>query len=86
VWAVGSYGFARGQHFLTRTLIEHWNGRRWRIVRSPNPSPADDELDGIAGSSASDIWAVGQFSQFGLTSIHPIAVHCCRWRVLPATS
>ena len=86
VWAVGSYGFARGQHFLTRTLIEHWNGRRWRIVRSPNPSPADDELDGIAGSSASDIWAVGQDSQFGLTSIHPIAVHCCRWRVLPAVS
>jgi hypothetical protein len=86
VWAVGSYGFARGKHFLTRTLIEHWNGRSWRIARSPNPDPADDELNDIAGSSASDIWAVGQYSQAGLTSIHPIAVHCCRWRVLPPPS
>lgn len=47
---------------VSRTLIEHWNGTRWSIFPSPNPdvgATADDQLEGIHGVSASDIWAVG---------------------------
>ena len=31
-WAVGEYFVGVN----TRTLIEHWNGKSWRIVHSPN--------------------------------------------------
>jgi hypothetical protein len=58
-WAVGAYG-SNTTHRET-TLIEHWDGRTWRRVHSPNPgSPINDnELDGVAATSASDAWAVG---------------------------
>ncbi len=46
-----------------RTLVEHWNGKSWTVVPSQNPSPEPDgypdSLDRINGSSANDIWAVG---------------------------
>ena len=41
-----------------QTLIEHWNGNAWKIVKSPTPLQSAS-LSGIAGSSANDIWAAG---------------------------
>lgn len=37
------------------TLTEHWNGSTWIVV----PSPGVGLLDGVAGSSADDVWSVG---------------------------
>lgn len=34
VWIAGSQG---NENSVSRTLAEHWNGRRWTIVPSPNP-------------------------------------------------
>jgi hypothetical protein len=53
-WAVGYTG-----SFLNspKTLIVHWNGRKWLPVSSPKPLPG--LLWGIAAASAKDIWAVG---------------------------
>jgi hypothetical protein len=59
VWAVGSFALAAGG---TRTLIEHFTGTSWTIVPSPNPFTgpgADDELNAVGGTSASDLWAAG---------------------------
>ena len=58
VWAVGFY---QGSSNVSQTLILHWNGSSWKVVPSPDPSgPAmDQELTGVAGSSAQDAWAVG---------------------------
>lgn len=48
-----------------RTLIEHWDGRRWRIVPSPNVrSPGgvvNDILFSISGDRSDDVWAVGSW-------------------------
>jgi hypothetical protein len=41
-----------------RSLIEHYNGTTWSIVPSPTPG-ADPSLSGVAGRSASDVYAVG---------------------------
>lgn len=42
-WAVG---FTRngdfGSEFLSRTLVERWNGDGWRTVDSPDPKPLRD--------------------------------------------
>lgn len=53
VWAVGS-------------VIEHWNGTKWRVVSNPIPSTANSPgfLRGVTAVSANDVWAVGYFYDF----------------------
>jgi hypothetical protein len=59
-WAVG--GFERGQK--SQTLIERWNGTRWRHVESANPGgrSRNDDLTDVVALSARNAWAVGSFS------------------------
>jgi hypothetical protein len=63
VWAVGFFTTGHGD----QTLIEHWNGSSWRIVPSPSPAKPgrDSELTGIAATSKTNAWAVGDFFRNG---------------------
>jgi hypothetical protein len=55
-WAVG-WGAYRN---FAPTLIEHWNGRVWKIVPSPQPPGYRGyQLIGVSAISAKDAWAVG---------------------------
>src|SRR5260370_4923554 len=48
---------------IWQTLIEHWNGNSWTLVSSPNTSTSDDNfLYGVACTSATQCWAVGNHS------------------------
>jgi hypothetical protein len=58
-WAVG-YSFNTTSNDY-QTLIEHWNGTSWSVVPSPNVGLSDNELDGVAAVSASNVWAVGNY-------------------------
>ncbi len=63
IWVTGSFA-STSTSTDNRTLVEHWNGKTWSVVPSSNPSPEGegnypDSLGIIAGSSANDIWAVG---------------------------
>jgi hypothetical protein len=59
VWVVGSaYGLTPSSPYYP--LIEHWDGSRWSIVKIPLPGYAAG-LSSIAVTSASDIWAVGDY-------------------------
>jgi hypothetical protein len=53
VWAVGES--ANGSH----PIAERWDGSAWHDVPVPDPSPLDDGLSSISGSTDRDIWAVG---------------------------
>jgi hypothetical protein len=55
-WAVGLSRSAAGP---ARTLILHWDGRRWADTASPNAGPGDNFLVSVAAASARDAWAVG---------------------------
>jgi hypothetical protein len=55
-WAVG---LSRTPGGSARTLILHWDGRRWSVIASPNAGPGDNALVAVAAASESDIWAVG---------------------------
>ncbi len=57
-WAVGSVSNAINGD--SRTLIDHWNGRTWTRVPSPNPADdyGGDALYGVA-ATAGGAWAVG---------------------------
>jgi hypothetical protein len=60
VWAVGSSSDDGFQ--TTSTLIEHWNGVSWRIVRSPNPDQFQNELTHIAAGRNGALFASGHTS------------------------
>lgn len=57
VWAVGvSYNTERT---LSTSLIEHWNGTKWLVVSSPNPSSTLNVINAVYAVAANDVWAVG---------------------------
>jgi hypothetical protein len=72
VWAVGS-SFSNATGF--QTLIEHWNGTQWSVVRSPNPGApsTNNTLLGLAVTSTSNAWAVGTSST--ATADHTLILH-----------
>jgi hypothetical protein len=62
-WAVG-LSVAGG---VDQTLALHWNGSTWTRVTTPNPggSGVSNSLVGVAGTSATDTWAVGSTGPSG---------------------
>jgi len=63
VWAVGNtYDNSTGRSI---TLVEHWDGKAWTIVPSPNPGNSGNFLQGVTVVSTNDIWAVGSFYNSG---------------------
>ena len=56
-WAVG---LVTGCFTLSpQMLIEHWNGKAWRMARPPKVSSFEHYLAGVAAISATNAWAVG---------------------------
>jgi hypothetical protein len=73
----------------SRTLIQHWDGAKWKTIPSPNPGSTADckefntgnVLNAVSAISSTDIWAVGLM--FDCTSlIKPLALHWdgLKWR------
>lgn len=65
-WAVGETGVTTATGGGLRTVTIHWNGKAWKRVPSPNPTSAtsasfSDTLAAVAGTSARNVWAVGQY-------------------------
>jgi hypothetical protein len=94
-WAVGDYYTARGD---PRALIEHWNGRAWKVQPSPNPSfnfpfPGQDlgpgiQLMGVTATSSTNAWAVGYISvadQYGISGTRTVVEHWNgrSWKIRP---
>jgi hypothetical protein len=70
VWAVGfSTPVAPPQGAATLTLIEHFDGTSWSVVRSPNVGPnsgyQSNRLFGLTANSPTDIWAFGSYFAAG---------------------
>ena len=57
VWVVGDQ---EGRDNVFETLAEHWNGRSWSVVPTPNPGPTGNHLYAVDAVSPDDVWAVGQ--------------------------
>jgi hypothetical protein len=60
LWAVGDYRSGidpEGPYF---TLIEHWNGTSWKVVKSPSPGSVESVLWAAARvPTTRSVWAVG---------------------------
>lgn len=83
-WAVGYYINAS---YVSKTLVEHWNGHSWRQVASPDPAAPGmgNQLNDVAATSATDAWAVGTYvntSHVGRSLL--LHWNGSRWRVAPS--
>jgi len=81
-WAVsGAAGQGLG---TTISVINHWNGRAWTRVASPNPVPGGATFFRVAATSASDAWAVG--ADFAFLSGHNVIAHWDgkTWKLVPS--
>src|SRR5215472_15835744 len=85
-WAVGDYVTGAGD---LRTLIERWNGTAWKQRPSPSPVAAYNDLFGVAATSATNAWAVGEYSNHPASlAFHTLAEHWngTAWTRVPSPS
>jgi hypothetical protein len=61
VWAVGDYlpDQTDSNQDATLSFAEHYNGKSWTVVRTPNAGPNFDSFYGLAATGG-EAWAVGE--------------------------
>ncbi len=59
IWAVGYSYDPNTSDSLARNLAQHWDGKEWKIVSTPNPGPDNNYLDGVLTFAPNNAWAVG---------------------------
>ncbi len=60
VWAAGGT-FTNGSQSSLVTLTEHWNGKHFSVVKSPNANSGDNVLNGAVAIASNDAWAIGDY-------------------------
>jgi hypothetical protein len=61
IWIVGNRSVRIGpRHAGLATLAEHWDGKSWTVVNTPNPNPKLSQLIDVTTLSPDDAWIVGQ--------------------------
>lgn len=82
VWAVGRFNNALD---IPQTLIVHWDGSTWNEIASPNVGVSTNVLNAVSAVSATNVWAVGQFSAAS-GFLHTLIEHWNgqQWRVVPS--
>jgi hypothetical protein len=83
-WAVGYTGDER-KFSGRQTLIEHWNGRTWTRVPTPNEGNSS-LLYGVTAVSSDNAWAVGQAALAADGTSRTLALHWDgrHWTVVPS--
>jgi len=92
VWAVGfSTPVAPPTQAPTLTLIEHFDGKKWSVVPSPNVGPhsvyQSNRLFGLTANTPTDIWAFGSvFAADGSGNQLTLLLHWdgLNWKVAPS--
>ena len=82
-WSVGYY--TDGANTVRHTLVDHWDGRTWSTMVSPNTDcSVSNVLRSVASSSATNAWAVGIHSD-GQNNINPLTEHWdgSSWAIVP---
>lgn len=59
LWAVGSID--NGSSLPISTLVEHWNGTKWKLDTAPSPGPSQNVLNSVTRiPDTNAMWAVGR--------------------------
>jgi hypothetical protein len=74
------------RHMVRRPAAAPAAASPWKVIATPNTGPNDNELNGIAGSSPKNIWAVGAlYPNANATKLHTLALHYngTKWSRMP---
>jgi hypothetical protein len=85
IWAVGYV--KKGP--LDSTIVVHWNGARWKTVRSPDPGGTHGQsvLNAVSAVSARNIWSVGYYQHsHGKFRTLVERWNGSEWKVVPSPS
>jgi hypothetical protein len=84
VWTVGEY--FDETNGITKTLVEHWNGKAWSVIRSPNTGSNANTLKGVMALSRNNAWAVGYDIDASMVGNRPLIEHWngSQWSVVPS--
>lgn len=89
-WAVGYAYDSSAQQLI---ITQHWDGKNWNTVPSPNPGTAEicgdafyagDELTGVDAISSNDVWAVGSLCGPGTAKTLSMHWNGNGWTVVPS--
>ncbi len=84
IWAVGT---SQTNTNVTQTLTEHWNGSQWSVIPSVNPGATFSALRGVAVVSATNAWAVGNYTnQQGASQTLMEQWNGSKWNVVPGAN
>jgi len=90
VWSVGFSPHPSGTPlYIRQTLVEHWDGKNWSVVASPNPAGKTwVVLNGVDAISANDIWAVGHSGDPSSIHLQTLTEHWngSSWSIIPSPS
>ncbi len=92
IWAAGyTFNVPSVGSSYDLTLIEHWNGSKWRIVSSPNAGSYINQLSAVTATSTNDVWAVGYYQNSissGDSSPHSLIEHWngSKWKIVPSVN
>jgi hypothetical protein len=90
VWAVGCSAMVDpispvGALFMPlaarRTLILHWNGAQWELVRSPNKRHEGNGLVAVGAVDRREAWDVGWYQDSGRTNALLLHWYHGHWRI-----
>ena len=86
VWAVGIY-VTNNSTGTAATLALHWNGTSWTKVPTVNPSTYS-YLFAVKAVSASSVWAVGTYYNFGAAAYNTLVEHYngTSWKVVSSAN
>ena len=93
VWAVGNYRQSNGDPNAVppippspaQTLIGHWTGTTFTTAPGPQTTgTSSDRLIGVAGSGASDVWAVGRTTDNGVDNTLILHYDGTNWFASPS--
>jgi hypothetical protein len=86
-WAVGYTSVSVPPRIYHRAMIEHWNGRGWRVVPVPRAGTSDSDLWAVTAFSATNAWAVGN-EDVGVFTFRPLIEHWngTAWRLVRVPS
>jgi hypothetical protein len=73
-WAVGYDIHVTPRAQYHQALIEHWNGRTWRVVPAVHAGTQDNDLWAVIALSATNVWAVGN-ENIGHFRFRPLVEH-----------
>ena len=74
-----------GGPYVSRALIEHWNGAGWTVVPGENIGEDDNILLAVDAVSTSDVWASGYYvNDFGISQTLIERWNGTAWSVVPS--